>query len=294
MIKTCFLATIFTLIFLSHVMADELKPYKVYLKEGSVLTSLKENIDQRLTRGIYAFVLETNPSKRDNFIVYDKNMKPAFTTTALGVVEIENDVAILPNVDAEIQYPAPTVFKTPDKVAFFNTQFNMHFDLIAADTFNLLYGTNFTSALGKRFEIRTLYNSDLPVNFGVSLNYLTASWLNDDDEMNLSALSFGPHLQHYLYEEKEMAISLLFGTDYSPNYRTSSGEFNDNYHAVILNLGVEAIWQTYFGKWSGGLHLRRHDLSLINTTRSTLSPLPEDLKIYSIGAMLGYKYEWDL
>ncbi len=294
MIKTCFFVTVFTLIFLSHVMAREVKPYKVYLKEGTVLTSLKGDIDQRLTRGIYAFVLETSSFERDNFVVYDKNMKPAFTTTALGVIEIEKDFTLLPNVDAEIQYPAPTVLKASNKTAYFDTQFNLHFDNIGAEPFNLLYGTKFTNATGKRFEIRTLYNSELPVNFGVTLNYLAAAWSNKDDEMNLSAFSFGPHLQHYLHEEEDMAVSVLFGTDYSPSYRTTTDKFKDNYHAVILNLGIEALWQTYLGKWSGGIHWRRHDLSLIYTDRSTLSPLPEDIKIYSIGAMLGYKYEWDL
>ena len=295
MIKTCFFIIILTFVILSNVMAaDDLKPYKVYLKEGTVLTNLVDKKDQRLTRGIYVYVLETDSQKRDAFIVYDKKMKPAFETTALGVVEIEKDITILPNVDAEIVYPAPTVLKTNNKTAFFDTQFNFYIESIGAGAFNSLFSTDYSNSFGNRYEIRTLYNSALPVNFGITFNYLTATWLVEDGDMKLSALSFGPHLQHYLYFEKNMAVSLLFGADFSPNYQTTTSDFTDKYYAVILNLGTEVLWQNYFGKWSAGIHLRRHDLSLINSTRPDISPLSEDLTVYSVGAMLGYKYEWDL
>ena len=118
MIKTCFFIILFTLIILSNVIANDLKPYKVYLKEGTVLTSLVDKKDQRITRGIYVYVLETDYQKRDMFIVYDKNMKPAFETTALGVVEIKKDIAILPEVDAEVIYPPPTVLNASNKMLF--------------------------------------------------------------------------------------------------------------------------------------------------------------------------------
>ena len=294
MIKTCFFIILFTLIILSNVIANDLKPYKVYLKEGTVLTSLVDKKDQRITRGIYVYVLETDYQKRDMFIVYDKNMKPAFETTALGVVEIKKDIAILPEVDAEVIYPPPTVLNASNKNAFLDTQVNIYIESIGPGAFNSLYSTEYPNAYGNRYEVRTLYNSTLPVNFGLSLNYFTATWLVDDGDMKLSALSFGPRIQHYIYFEEKMAVSLLFGTDFSPNYHTSINTFTDKYYAVILNLGTEVLWQNYFGKWSAGIHFRRHDLSLMSSTRKDFSPFPEDLTVYSIGAMLGYKYEWDL
>lgn len=294
MIKNCFFFIIFAFVCLSNILAAELKPYKVYLKPGTILTSLRTKEDQRITRGIYVFVLETNPLKRDHFIVYDKAGKPAYETTALGIVEIEKDVAILPDVDAEIIYPEPSVFKSNNKHAFFDTQFNIHLDNINPSPFNTLYGTEFSSTVGNRFEVRTLYNSELPVNFGFSLNYETASWSNENGDLKLAALSFGPHLQHYVYEKEDVAVSILFGAEYAPSYKTTSSEFTDKYNAVMLDLGAEILWGTRFGKWSAGAHLRRHDLSLTSSTRTNINPVSEDITINSIGAMLGYKYEWDL
>lgn len=294
MIKKCLIAVGFALVFLSNIMASELKPYKVYLKPGTILTGLKDKQEMRLTRGIYVFVLETNPLKRDLFIVYDKAGKPAYETTALGVVEIAKDIAILPDVDAEIIYPEPSVFRSNNKHAFFDTQFNLHLDNIDTAPFNTLYGTEYASSMANRFELRTLYSSELPVNFGLALSYETASWSSEDDSLKLTALSFGPHIQHYVYEKEDLAVSLLLGAEYSPNYQTKTTEFTDKYHAVMIDIGAEVLWGTSFGKWSAGAHFRRHDLTLTSSTRTNFNPVPEDLTINSIGAMLGYKYEWDL
>lgn len=294
MISKCLTAIFFALIILSNLLAAELKPYKVYLKPGTVLTGLKDKKDFRITRGIYVFVLETNLLKRDHFIVYDKSGKPDYETTALGIVEIEKDIAVLPDVDAEVVYPEPSIFQSNNKHAFFDTQFNVHLDNMNASPFNTLYGTEYSSTMGTRFELRTLYTSELPVNFGLSLNYETASWSSEDDRLDLTALSFGPHLQHYVYEKDDLAVSLLLGVEYAPTYQTKSLEFTDKYHAVMLDIGAEVLWQTSFGKWSAGAHLRRHDLSLTSTSRTDLNPASEDLTLNSIGAMLGYKYEWDL
>lgn len=275
-------------------MATELRPYKVYLKPGSLLTNLKDKKNSEITRGIYVFVLETDPQKRDLFIVYDKDMKPIYETSALNIVEIKKDISILPDIDAETIYPAPSELKANNKNAFFDTQFNLHLEFMNPATFNSLYFTEFTNTLGNRFEVRTLYNSELPVNFGLAMSYQTATWSNEEGLLKLSALSFGPQLQHYIHEEDSFAVSFIFGAEYSPIYKTSTDEFTDKYHAVLLNFGTEFLWQNYLGKWSAGIHLRRHDLNLISSTRSNISFYPEDITLNSIGAMLGYVYEWDL
>ena len=160
--------------------------------------------------------------------------------------------------------------------------------------FNSIYNQELSTAYGNRWEIRTLYSSELPVNFGLGINYQTATWKKDLDKIKLSILSLGPQIQHYLYTEEKMAISLHFSGEFAPIYRTSSGNSVEKYNALLLDLGLEMLWQTDFGKWSLGSHYRRHNLSLNSSTRAGSNPLPEEISVNSIGAMVGYKYEWDL
>ncbi len=275
--------------------ASDSKPYRVYLKPGTVLARLSDKKSFVIERGIFANVLETNPSRRDHFLVYDKKGKPVYEVLVDGMVEIEKDVRVLPNVNAEISYPPPAELQTNNDYAFFDTQFNLHLDRLGMSPFNTIYkNQDATSALGNRFELRTLYSSELPVNFGLSLNYQTASWETQTDQIKISILSFGPQIQRYVYEEENVAVSLHVGGEYAPIYKTSSGLFSEKYQAVVFDVGVETLWATYFGKWSLGAHYRRHNLTLKNTNRPATNPVPEELVINSIGAMVGYKYEWDL
>lgn len=270
------------------------KPYKVYLRPGAELISIKDKTRHKLENGIYASVLETNPVRREWFNVYGKDGKAQYIVKANYVAEVAEDVRVLPDADAEISYPAPVILNGYNKNLFFDTQFNIHFDSIDISPLNALYLQDMTSVQANRFELRTLYSSELPVNFGLGINYQSAIWSNENDNVKFTVLSFGPQIQHYIYEGEEIALSLHLGAEFAPIYKTQSGDSVEKYRAVLLDLGVEALWGTRFGKWSIGAHFRRHDLTLTSTTRPGLSPVPEEYVINSIGGLIGYKYEWEL
>lgn len=278
----------------SSLSADTIKTFRAYLKPQSVLTRLSDKSNYTLTRGIYADVTPTSTTRTDYFIVYDKTGKALYEAPAEAVVEITADFELLPKLDAGITYPAPSVAKQSNQFAFFDTQFNLHLDRLQTSAFNEIYAQELEAAMANRWEIRTLYVSELPVNFGFSFNYQTATWENDLDEVKLSILSFGPQLERALYAHEQTVISIHLGAEYAPLYRTSSGDLTENYQAVLFDLGVEATWDTRFGKWSAGSHFRRHDLTLSSTDRTGVTLVPSEIIVNSIGAMVGYKYEWDL
>lgn len=288
-----FLIIIFCMTKLS-VMASEDKPYKVFLRPGAELISVKDKTRHMLEKGIYANVLETNPVRREWFSVYGKDGKAQYIVKANYVAEVAEDIRVLPNVDAEISYPAPVILNGYNKNLFFDTQFNFHIDSIDITPLQALYEQELASINSNRFELRTLYNSDLPVNFGLGINYQIANLNNDLDNIKYTILSFGPQIQRYIYEGENTAISLHLGVEFSPIYKTQSGASIEKYRAILMDLGLEAMWATRFGKWSVGSHLRRHNLTLTSTTRTGSVPVPEEYTIQSIGGFIGYKYEWEL
>lgn len=286
---------IFFLFVAYSLTAAERKPYRVYLKPGTLLTKISDRSQVETTRGIYAHVLETSPTRRELFIVYDKAGKPVYETSAQAINEIEQDIQILPKVDANVIYPAPATHHSDNKIAYFNTQFNLHLDILQTSSLDSIYGQNLSNATGPRYEVRSLYESDLPINFGLGLNYQSVSWTNEaEGNITLSILSFGPQLERVLYTEKNLSVSFLAGGEFAPIYKSASSEFNEKYRAMLFDLGVEALWATRFGQWSLGSHFRHHELTLTSTNRVTLDPVPESMTVNSIGAMVGYKYEWNL
>lgn len=281
--------------FSSFVSAEEKKPYTVFLKPGTVLTRLSDKTNVVIDKGIYAKVLETNYKKRDLFYVYDKSGAAKYETTAEGITEFDSDIRLLPVHQADVVYPAPGKLQLSDNSLYLDSSFNIHFDNLKTTEFNAIYSDNLESVVATRFELRTIYTHlDYPVKIGANVNYQRTSWQNDVDTVNLSILSYGPLFQYEFYKDDSVSVSALLGAEFSPIYRTSSGESTDRYKALLYDFGIESVWSTEYGYWNIGSHLRRHNLSLKQSNRSGLNPVVDEIQISSFGVMVGYKHEWDL
>ena len=278
-----------------EIQAEEQKPYIVYLKPGTVLTRLSDRKNSVLEKGIYTKVLETNYKKRDLFYVYNDKNEAVYETTAKGIVEVEQDYNIHPLQVADVSYPPPSKFQTMDKTFRFESVFGLHIDNLNTLNLNNIYSDNLSSILAPRFEGRTLYTRlDYPFSLGANLNYQNASWKNDVDRVRLSILSYGPLFQYRVIEQDEITVTALVGAEFAPIYRSSSGAYKENYKALLYDVGLEGVWDTEYGKFNFGSHYRMHRLSLKSTDRPMTNPQIGQIKVKSIGFMLGYNYDWSL
>lgn len=276
------------------LQAAELAPYTVYLKQGKRLINLNDKSESILPKGIYAKVLELDPKRRDQFYVYDKSGKAIYITDAEGLVEIAEDIRLLPNVDAEKIYPPKSVFKTENKTALFDSQFSIHFDSLGLSSLNEIYNDEISSVLSNRYEARTLYASDLSFNFGVCLNYQSAYWKNDVEEVKISILSFGPIFQYNIVRDDDLKIKALMSAETAPIYSGTTSNYTDKYSAILFDFGLESEWETPVGIVSLGGHYRHHELKLQKTTRQNIQLPPKEYGLNSFGATIGYKVEWNL
>lgn len=275
--------------------AADQKPYRVFLKPGVILTKISDKKEFKTSKGIYAHVLETGPDRRERFIVFDKLGKARYTTEAKNITEIADEIQILPKLDASISYPAPMSHEGDDKFALLDTNFNLHLESYNMTAFNSIYESSTSSVIAPRVELRTLYNSDLPVNFGIVFNYQNINFKSTDNgDVNFTIFSFGPQIERIIYTEEILSISAVLGGEFAPVYQAVNGEFKEKYKAMLFDIGLESTWDTQFGKWSLGTHFRHHDLALSETNRENINPVPESITTNSIGVMAGYKYEWNL
>jgi hypothetical protein len=284
----------FFMLFCASLFAIELKPYPVYLKEWTILKNIKDGSKVVLSKGIYAHVLELDPKRRDQFYVYDKNGIATYLTSSEGVVEVSDDIRILPNVDAQKIYPPKNAFKAPDTVAFIDSQISIHVDGLQLAPFNEIYGDTTSSTTSTRYEVRSLYDSELPFKFGLSLNYQSAYWGLESEKMKLSILSFGPHFKYNYLNRENFSLHLTLGAELAPLYTGSTNSYTDKYTAQLYDLGIESEWPNSFGVVSLGGHFRHHEVALSESNRTNLSLTPKELSINSIGLMIGYKFEWEL
>lgn len=275
-------------------LASESRPYTVYLKEGTLLKSLKNKNEVVLSKGIYAKVVELNPKLRTRFHVYNNDNIPTYEVAGSDVIEVEDDIRLLPNVDAEKIYPARNVFKVVDKIAMFESQLDLHLDNLQIAPFNAIYNDEIANVLSPRYEFRTLYVSQLPLKFGFALNYQSAYWINDFEDIKLSIVSLGPHFKYNFYKTDDLNASVTLGAEIAPIYEGSSALYKDKYSAQLFDLGIESEWLSPLGIFTLGSHFRHHQVALSETNRIDLSLTPKEFNVNSLGVMLGYKIEWNL
>ena len=287
---------IFLLALLScKIIAKEIEPYPVFIKEGAVLTSIKFHTTKILSKSIYVKAKETNIDTRDEFIVYDKEGKPAYYVEAKYIVDIEEDYAVLPKVDATKIYPPRSFFGEESKKAPIETQLNLHLESFMLSSLNEIYRDKISAVLANRFELRTMYQTNLPYFFGASVNYQNAYWKNDYEEIKLSIVSFGPHFK-YNFENfsDNLKFSALIGGEFAPIYESTSALSTDSYSATLYDLGLEALWETNIGTISFGTHYRHHEITLNKTDRPFLKTNPKEFSLDTFGGMIGYKIDWSL
>ena len=134
----------------------------------------------------------------------------------------------------------------------------------------------------------------MPIQFGLSLNYQSAYWKNDIENVKISILSFGPHFQYNFYNNENFKANALVGAEAAPIYEGLSASYKDEYSAMLFDMGVETEWISPVGVVSIGSHFRHHDLTLTKSNRSNLQLTPKEFSLNSLGLMIGYKIEWNL
>jgi hypothetical protein len=216
-------------------------------------------------------------------------------TSYKGIVEISEDIRLLPNIDAQRVYPPQKSLKAPDSEAMFDSQINLHFDNVQLASFNNIYDDSITNTFSRRYEIRTLYESQLPLKFGPSLNYQTIYWINAYEKIKLSILSIGPHFKYNFYNDEDINAHFIFGAEVALLYEGSSNlNYQDKYSAQLFDLGLESEWLSPVGIITFGSHLRHHEVALSETNRLNITSVPREFSINSLSFLVGYKFKWEL
>lgn len=275
------------------VSAKEVTPYTAYIKEGTILHRLKDKKDVVVSKGIYAKILESDSSKRDSFYVYDKNGIAQYEMGPEGLVEIADDIALLPKVDAEKIYPPQSVFKAEDKFAAFNTTFAVHFDNLQVSQLNDIYNDHISTVFATRYEVSTFYETELPYKFGFNFNYESAYWKNDVEDVKLSILSMGPYFKYHFFNEESFNAFVVLGGEVAPIYSGTTTHYSDKYSATLYDFGLESEWLSPIGTLSIGSHFRHHEVALKQNNRAN-QQTPKEFTLNSFGVMIGYKIMWDL
>ena len=122
-------------------------------------------------------------------------------------------------------------------------------------------------AYGKRLEYKSFYVWDFPVQFGINLNYQEGNWLGDAEGL-IWRSAFVASGQYTFYQNETVGwnVHVSFHNLFSLSATSSSQNFAFTYSTNAMEVNLNSIWSTSYGRIVIGAGLRQANASLEKTT----------------------------
>jgi hypothetical protein len=292
------LRIIFFILFLFSIKlsaAENSKPYLAFIKDNAMITSLEDNSVKKINRGIYAHVQAVDPLTRSQFYIYSKGLKAKYKVSSTDVVEIKDDIELLPNETGDIYYPAKSNFRAINKIFPIESELSLAIDQLDLAPVNQFLDTEISSISAPRYKFSSHYISSFNTNIGFNINLQSASWRDElGNDSKLSSLSFGPEFKFNYLHLDDYTFSALVSYEFCSSYKIKSNLGEEDFSTYLWNIGLHNEAKTQIGTIIFGADLRKYFLTHKRNTNGSLALKVEEYVLTSAGLFLGYKIEWDL
>jgi hypothetical protein len=219
---------LFSLFFIFYSFLSQAKiygePYLAYIKPNARLTRISDNSIVKSRKGFYAKVYEINPENRSQFYIFDSSGEAKYIAEAKGLVEIIDDIQLLPGEKGNITYPPKSNFRSANFVVPLESEFTISFDQMNLAPLSNFIKTEISDINSPRFKINTLYKTEFPLNIGLNFNYQSTSWKDQvGTSSTLSIISTGPEIKYRLFNTDDYFLSAITSFEFSPLYQLICG-----------------------------------------------------------------------
>lgn len=265
-------------------------PYRAVLPEGTILTKISDNKDFATAKRIQVWAQEIYPGSQTTHIL-GKDKEPLYSARSLKVVPIESDLALTPDIDPRITYDraARARFRAYEKTLNTVNDFAIELETITPNYWNQIFAQDLENATANRFTLKSFYDGDLiPVDFGFSISYQTASAASDDFEMEWSSLFLGPQISYKVWQSDLWQFDIEAGASAAliSNVRTTLTTYSpSNYE---WGGAMKFTRMTWLGEVFGMVEYRRSIISLNEVTAET-SQTTDSENQSSLAFGIGYR-----
>ncbi|GAB4412495.1 MAG: hypothetical protein OHK0056_17550 [Bacteriovoracaceae bacterium] len=269
------------------------KPFQARLKTGAVITDLKTDQDYVIKKPIYVVAREQFEGGHRSFL-YDKNNEIKYIVDTRFLTSVEEDLKLTPKIDPTIVYEKPDLTQAQDKKFPIESQFLISFEGLDATYWAQIFRGSQTRALGERYEVRTYFNNEWPVQFGVNGNLGRGSW--NDETLGTSSwinVFIGPTMRYQFYKTDQNSSSLHLSAGRSLLFQSQKNPDRHQFSAVNYQLDLDYTIKTDFADWVFNGSYRSMRLSLKESTEY-LEVDPSLREINSLTFGIGIKMDFSL
>ena len=272
----------------------EPKTFSVLVKQRTLLTDLDSNKTFEVKKDFYAKAKEKIAGGEISYILNQKG-EARYQTKTSDLIDIEEDLKMLPQLDALEVYRDKNDFNSIDSAFPLEYFFNYHFETVVSDYYPTLFGFSSRKGLAHRFQFRGYYlPSWPPLRFGINLQHVSGTWSDSDTNLfTWSALFLGPNIHAHLQGEKGLSWHFHLGAGQALFHRSQRDLEQHNYDSTTMQFDLEVAKQTLYGKFLAGVGFRKTLSSLKNTTEPLMTPT-QTSSVNAFSISLGYSHGWSL
>lgn len=269
------------------------KPFQARLRAGAVITRVEDDLDFVLRKPIYVVAREQIEGGSRSFL-YGKDNKVKYIVDTRMLVSVEEDLKLSPQIDPTIVYEKPDLTNSEEKKFPIEATFQISGETLDGTYFAQAFRGTETKASGERYEIRSYYNNDWPIQFGINGNAGRGTW-NDEIIGTVSWVNvfIGPTLRWKFYQAEENSSSVHLSGQKSLYFESAKDPDRHSYSAINYQLDIDYSMKTSFGTWVVNGAYRLSSLSVNDSTEYLeTDPSLKDMTSLSLG--IGLRMDFDL
>ena len=251
--------------------------FPALLRERSVLTNIKTGEFVYTFRKSY-IVAQEEEAGGGTIIIFDKEKNKAFKTNAINVIDLTKDLELHSKPMVYKEYEAQEKFNADDEALVISHSISVHGELVQDEYLADLFGSVLPDdvplesetfyAYGSRLEYKGYYRWQLPLEFGINLNYQEGQWLGQAEGLIWRSIFFGPIARYPIFKNEDFKLVFHMSFQKSLYYKATSltDRFEFTYSTNALEAGINFDIPTQYGSLIIGGAMRRAKASVKSTT----------------------------
>lgn len=267
-------------------------PFRALLVKGTRLVDIKTGKVYFTTSNLYVLAQEETNGSQVSYILNQEKIAK-YKTFTRNLKSIERDVTLYPDIDPNKTYADKPRYQSNDEILELESHFSFHVESMTNSFFANLYNGTETTSTANRFQVKTYYNSKLPVDFGLSLGYQEGLWNEIDNRVKWTTGYFGPSLRWQFAKTGKFRFNAKVGVERSFQFKAIGANSQTTFSSLHYELELEAIYNSAIGPFLFGWTLRNMTWQLENTDGPLVVNDNRD-SILSTSFFAGYRVDVDL
>lgn len=277
------------------VRESPITPAKLYavLQKESPLYKIENDKIIKNSKKIYVKAREVYYGGKWSYI-YNKNGEVKYKTETKNLAFIEEVINLRSKIAGNEIYPPKSRYNIIDSTIPFEFHIVYKSESSNFKGLNTITQNELESSKSSSIGIKGYFNSLLPIDFGLALDYQAGEAQNNNESVIWKSISIGPTIKYDFLKLENFSFNTQFAVKKSLVFNASSELSDAQFSSLAWQIGVEAVYHTNYGNLSLGFDNSFIKTSVKGELNEQTSFNNEKETSNQNAITLGYQYTWML